>query len=144
MSAAKRFLTDAERDAVIAAIQQAERFTSGEIRVHIGNFCLGSEIRMAQKIFTRLGMHKTRERNGVLIYIAVMNRKLAVIGDAGIHEKLGSTYWETLVSGLITKIKSGKKGEGLAESILDCGRQLSHYFPRQSDDTNELSDTISY
>ena len=144
MSAAKRFLTDEERAAVVAAIRDAEKFTSGEIRVHIGNFCIGSEIRMAQRIFRRLGMFNTRERNGVLIYIAVMNRKLAVIGDAGIHEKLGDAYWKDLVGHIIAKIKAGKKGEGLAEGILECGRQLSHFFPRQADDTNELSDTISY
>lgn len=144
MASAKTFFNDEEKSIIINAIRQAESQTSGEIRVHVENFCFGNEVKRAQKLFDRLGMSATKERNGVLIYIAVGHRKVAIVGDKGIHEKLGAAYWQELVENLIKQFREGKKAEGLAASILECGRQLGRFFPRQADDTNELSDEISY
>lgn len=144
MASAKTFFNEQEKSIVIDAIRQAESHTSGEIRVHIENFCFGNEVKRAQKLFDKLGMSATKERNGVLIYIAVGHRKVAIVGDKGIHEKLGSAYWQELVENLIRQFREGKKAEGLAASIIECGRQLSRFFPRQADDANELSDEISY
>jgi uncharacterized membrane protein len=89
-------------------------------------------------------MHQTNERNGVLIYIATFSRKVAVVGDEGIHQKLGNEFWHKVVSQLIKKFKENKKAEALSECIIECGEQLGEFFPRQSDDKNELTNTISY
>lgn len=144
MSSARNFFTAQEQDLVVKAIAEAELHTSGEIRVHLENFCLGSELTAARKIFTRLGMHKTRERNGILIYIATYSHKIAVIGDEGIHQKVGAAFWEQLVNGVIHKFREHRKAEALAECIIDCGKQLKTFFPRRDDDVNELNNQISY
>lgn len=144
MASAKTFFNDGEKSIIVDAIRQAESQTSGEIRVHVENFCFGNEVKRAQKVFDKLGMSATKERNGVLVYIAVGHRKIAIVGDKGIHEKLGDAYWQELVQSLIAQFRAGKKAEGLAASIMECGRQLSRFFPRLHDDTNELSDEISY
>jgi uncharacterized membrane protein len=141
---AKNFFSEKEKQVVVEAIKMAESKTSGEIRVHIENFCFGNEIKRAQKVFTNLKMHLTKERNGVLIYIAVGHKKIAIIGDEGIHKQLGTEYWEVLVKNLIKQFRNNKKGEGLAESIIECGLQLGKFFPRRDDDINELSNQISY
>jgi len=144
MPSAKTFFTQEEQQLIVDAIQSAEKNTSGEIRVHIENFCFGNEVKRAQKVFARLNMHLTKERNGVLIYIAVKHKKIAIIGDEGIHQKLGDEYWDKLVQNLILSFKVNKKGKGLSESIIECGAQLGKFFPRQANDTNELSNSISY
>jgi uncharacterized membrane protein len=144
MPTARNFFDQHEQQIVIDAIAKAELHTSGEIRLHLENFCFGSEVKTAQKIFARLKMHETKERNGVLIYIATLSRKVAIIGDQGIHEKLGTEYWQAIVEKLITQFKANKKAEALAECIIDCGNQLGKFFPLGSDDKNELSNTISY
>jgi uncharacterized membrane protein len=144
MPSAKTFFNEQEKTLILDAIRQAESQTSGEIRVHIENFCFGNEVKRAQKIFERLKMTNTKERNGVLIYIAVGHKKVAVIGDKGIHEKLGDVYWQTIVGNLTAHFKSGKKAEGLASGIAECGSQLGRFFPRAADDTDELSNEISY
>src|SRR5687768_6139620 len=98
MSTAQNFFNKEEQQMVVDAIAQAEMCTSGEIRVHLENFCLGNELKVAEKLFTRLKMHETAERNGVLIYIATVSHKIAVVCDEGIHKKLGSEFWQTLVN----------------------------------------------
>ena len=141
---ASRFFTEAEQAVIVDAIKTAEKNTSGEIRVHLESICWGDAMKRAQKVFTKLKMHETKEQNGILIYIATENRKMAVIGDAGIHAKLGAEYWDKIVQGLISKFKGGDKGVGLAEAIIDCGNQLKQHFPYASDDKNELNDSISF
>ena len=144
MPTARNFFTEQEQKSLIAAITQAELHTSGEIRLHMENFCFGNEVKTAQKVFAKLGMHTTAERNGVLIYIATLSRKVAIIGDQGIHEKLGSDYWEKLVADLIQQFKAEKKAPALAGAIIECGQQLGKFFPLKDDDKNELSNNISY
>ena len=144
MPSAKNFLTHEEAAAVVKAIAAAELQTSGEIRVHLENFCWGSPIKAAQKLFFKLGMQQTRERNGVLIYMATYSRKIAIVGDEGIHSKLPKGYWDKMVAKMIEGLKSNKPESGLVACIADCGDQLKHFFPRAQDDTNELSNEISF
>ncbi len=141
---AKNFFTKEEQDLIVNSIRTAEKNTSGEIRVHMDSFCLGDGMKRAKKLFGRLGMNQTKEKNGILIYIATRSRKIAVIGDSGIHQKVGKEYWDKIVSGIITQFKNGKKGQGLADGIIDCGLQLKQFFPYASDDKNELNDSISF
>ncbi len=144
MPTARNFFTKDEQQLLINAIGTAELNTSGEIRLHIETFCFGSEIKSAEKIFVKLKMHQTKERNGVLIYIATLSKKIAVVGDEGIHQKLNDEFWQTIVTKLIQQFKQDKKAKGLAECIIECGEQLGKYFPRSLDDKNEMSNAISY
>lgn len=144
MITARDFFDKQEQQLLVDAIASAELKTSGEIRLHVSNFCFGNEVKAAEKVFTRLKMHQTKERNGVLIYIATLSRKVAVVGDEGIHQKLSDEFWQKIVIQLIQKFKQNKKAEALSECIIECGEQLGNFFPRQSDDKNELTNTISY
>ena len=144
VNTASRFFTEDEQKLVVDAIKTAETNTSGEIRVHLESICWGDAIERAKKVFTKLKMHETKEKNGILIYIATENHKMAVIGDAGIHAKLGAEYWDKIVQGLVSKFKEGHHGEGLAAAIVDCGDKLKQHFPYASDDKNELNDSISF
>jgi uncharacterized membrane protein len=144
MTAAKNFFTAEEQKRILAAIEGAEDRTSGEIRLHLENFCSGNEVQVASRIFTSLGMHKTAERNGVLIYIATVSRKIAIVGDKGIHEKLGSVYWEKMVEGVINEFKAQHHADGLIACIKDLGEKLANYFPVKGDDTDELTNEISF
>jgi uncharacterized membrane protein len=141
---AEKFFNKEEQELIVRAIQTAEKNTSGEIRIHLEAICWGEAMERAQKIFKKLNMHATKEQNGILIYIATESHKIAVIGDAGIHRKLGKEYWDKVVQGLVSKFKEGKHAQGLANAIIDCGEQLKHYFPYTSDDKNELNDSISF
>ncbi len=160
MPTARSFFTPSEQKFLIEAIGKAEKHTSGEIRLHLTNFCFGNEVKAAQKVFKKLGMHATQERNGVLIYIATLSRKVAIIGDEGIHEKLGTEYWDKLVEKLIKQFgsstgsassstgsastSSASRAKALAGCIIDCGEQLGKFFPLKEDDKNELSNNISF
>ncbi len=144
VNTAAHFFTEAEQALIVDAIKTAEKNTSGEIRVHLESICWGDPMKRAQKVFTKLKVHETKDKNGILIYIATENHKMAVLGDEGIHKKLGAEYWDKIVQGLISKFIAGNKGAGLAEAIIECGEQLRQYFPYANDDKNELNDSISF
>lgn len=141
---AEKFFSADEQDLIVKAIQTAEKNTSGEIRVHLESICWGDAMERAKKVFSKLQMTNTKEKNGILIYIATESRKMAIVGDAGIHEKLGKTYWDRIVQNMVLKFKEGQKAQGLADAIMDCGTQLKQFFPYSSDDKNELNDSISF
>lgn len=140
----KKLFSDDEKVMLRQAIANAELFTSGEIRVHIDNFCLGNPMRKAIRVFKRLKMHDTAERNAVLIYIAIKNHKLAIIGDKGIDEKVPDGFWDNEKSLMISYFKNGDYVDGLEEGIRLVGEQLKMYFPAKEVDKNELSDEISF
>jgi uncharacterized membrane protein len=144
MKTARHFFTIEEQEMILSAIAAAEARTSGELRLHLENFCPGNEVQVATRIFTSLGMHKTAERNGVLIYIATISRKIAIVGDQGIHEKLGAAYWDRMVAELIKEFKSRHHAEALIACIKDLGEKLSTFFPVKEDDRNELTNEISF
>jgi uncharacterized membrane protein len=139
------FLSDEEKQWVVAAIEEAERNTSGEIRVHIENF-LGSRdvYKEAVRTFNKLGMQKTAERNGVLIFVAVHDHKFAIIGDQGINEKVPGHFWEDTRNLMLEHFKKGEYAKGISEGVLHAGEQLKAHFPFHSEDKNELSDEISF
>ncbi len=144
MSGARNFFNQQEQEMLIKAIEAAEKNTSGEIRIHLANYCFGSEIKAAQKVFKRLKMHETSERNGVLIYIATRSRKIAIVGDEGIHQKLGNEFWQSVINSVIKQFKANSKADALVNCINECGVQLGRFFPLKSDDTNELNNSISF
>lgn len=140
----KAFLSDEEKEQIIAAIGEAEKDTSGEIRLHIEPYCKMDLMDRAADIFGFLNMHKTALRNGVLFYVAYEDHQFAILGDAGINAVVPPHFWEDIRDTVIAKLKEGKAGEGLSKGILMAGEQLKAHFAYQTHDKNELSDEISY
>lgn len=137
------FLSEDDLASIASAVRRAEARTSAELRVHLDHSCETEPLSRAIKVFERLGMHKTAHRNGVLIYVSVSDHKLAVIGDKGIHEKVGDAYWRDLVGAVRERLRQRRSREGLEHAIVEVGRTLGHHFPRRPDDTNELPDEVS-
>ena len=143
MSKTEDFLSKAEEQEIVQAIVEAEKNTSGEIRVHIEEHTEKSPLDRAQEVFFELKMDETQDRNGVLFYICVSDKKFAIIGDKGINEAVESDFWDCTKDIVIANFKEGNFKKGLVEGILRAGERLKKYFPFQSDDTNELSNEIS-
>ena len=143
MSKTEDFLSKAEEQEIVQAIVEAEKNTSGEIRVHIEEHTEKSPLERAQEVFFELKMDETQDRNGVLFYICVSDKKFAIIGDKGINEAVEADFWDCTKDTVIANFKEGNFKKGLVEGILRAGERLKHYFHFQSDDTNELSNEIS-
>lgn len=141
---AKELFTDELQKQIVQAIEQAELNTSGEVRVHVDDNCKGDVLDRAAFVFEKLEMHKTELRNGVLFYLAVQDRKFAILGDAGINKKVPSDFWEEIKSDVINHFKSGDFAGGLSAGIIKSGEQLKAHFPYQEDDVNELDNEISF
>jgi uncharacterized membrane protein len=139
----REFLSKLEHDRIIQAIRKAESKTSGEIRVLIQRGNLNSDPCVAaQKKFRRLGMHKTREHNAVLIFVAPRVHKFAVIGDQAIHEKCGDQFWQRVVEKMRTHFRNEKFSDALIEAVDEIGAVLASDFPKTREDTNELPDDL--
>lgn len=140
----RRLLSVDDERRVVEAIRSAERRTSGEIRVHVQGSCGADPLEAAARVFERLGMARTAARNGVLVFLAVDDRRFAIVGDRGIHENVGSAYWEALRDALADHLRAGRAADGLVATIESLGQALSRRFPRGGDDRNELPDRVSY
>lgn len=138
----KDFLGKIEHDRVVRAIAEAEKKTSGEIRVFVQRGELDDPIVAARQQFEKLGMTATKERNGVLLFLAPRSQKFAVIGDSGIHERCGDAFWEQLVQKMRELFKAENFTDALVHGIHETGNLLAQHFPRRADDRNELTDTI--
>ncbi len=138
------FLNKEEISLVENAIKEAEKNTSGEIRVHIETEIKGDVLDRAAYLFEYLGMHKTSERNGVLFYLATKTRKFAILGDAGINSKVPADFWDQIKQSMGETFSEAKYAEGLSRGILTAGEQLKKHFPYAKNDVNELSDAISF
>jgi len=143
-ASAKSFFSQQQLDDIKHAILDAELDTSGEIRVHLENTCSGDVLDRAAYIFRKLRMDETDLRNGVLIYLAVKNRRFAIIGDTGINAVVDKDYWERLKARMTNYFREGKFAEGLEDAIYDVGQRLKTHFPYKKGDINELSDEISF
>jgi uncharacterized membrane protein len=141
---ASSFFSKEQQEAIVAAIREAENATSGEVRVHIESSCRGDVLDRAAWIFKKLGMQKTKERNGVLFYLAVEDRKFAVIGDGGINAKVPEGFWDDVKELLRKEFVEGRFTEGLSAGIILAGKHLKEHFPHEKDDVNELSNEISF
>lgn len=141
---AKNPFTEAQQKAIQEAIATAELNTSGEIRVHVDSRCKTEPMKQAIAVFEKLGMHRTEQRNGVLFYVAMADKKLAILGDKGINEAVPENFWDDIRNDMVSKFRQSAFTEGLVEGILKAGLQLKSAFPYQSDDSNELSNEISF
>lgn len=130
---------------MVEAIRSAEKQTSGEIRIYMEQHCAFiNPIDRAKEIFGELEMHKTKDRNAVLLYIATKDKQLALLGDAGIYEKMGQIFWDNEVKLMLTEFKQHHFIDGVCHIIGDIGEALKTNFPYASDDKNELDDGIVY
>jgi uncharacterized membrane protein len=141
---ARDFFTKEQRDDIRQAILNAELDTSGEIRVHIETSCKGEVLDRAAFLFDKLEMKETELRNGVLFYLAVNNRKFAVIGDKGINSLVPENFWDDIKVILLNHFREGHFTEGLTDGISKVGEKLKVHFPYKTDDINELPDEISF
>lgn len=140
----ENFFSKEEKKQITDAIAEAEKNTSGEIRLHAEGNCKIDVLDRAAYIFKKLDMHQTEQRNGVLFYLAVHDRKFAILGDAGINRLVPANFWDEIKETLLGYFKEGKFTEGLTKGILMAGEQLKANFPYQKDDVNELSNEISF
>lgn len=143
MSQIEDFLTAGEEAEVIEAIVQAERNTSGEIRIHLEATTKLEPYKRAQEIFHLLKMDNTKEDNGVLIYVAVEDKKFTICGDKGIHKAVPKDFWDSTKDIMQSHFQKGQFKQGLVAGILKAGQELKKHFPWQHEDTNELSNEIS-
>lgn len=141
---AKDFLTAEEIKAVTRAIADAEKGTSGEIRIHLDERCPGSPMERAEEVFSFLKMDRTKLRNGVLIYVACQSKVFAIIGDKGINDVVPGNFWQDISEVMKKEFSSGRYAAGLAEAVRMAGEKLKEFFPYQTDDVNELPDDISF
>ncbi len=141
---AQDLFNEVQQKEIVDSIKAAELNTSGEVQVHIENTCKKEVMDRATEVFASLNMHKTKLRNGVLFYLAVKDKKFAILGDAGINAAVTKDFWESIKESMQTEFRQGKFTEGLCNGILKAGEQLKSHFPYQSDDVNELPDDISF
>ena len=138
-----KFFRQEEEATLVNAIKEAEAKSSGEIRVHLTKCCDGSPEEAGAKLFEKLGMTRTAERNGILIYLALKSRKFAILGDRGIHEKVGADFWYAIRDAMQEEFRRGEFVKGLLHGIQTCGAKLGRYFPHRADDHNELPNDLS-
>jgi uncharacterized membrane protein len=138
----RQFLTQLDRDQIVAAIREAERKTSGEIRVFVSRRHIADAVAEAQRHFIELGMTKTRHRNSVLLFVAPRARRFAVIGDTGVHERCGDAFWTSLAEEMSGHFRRGQFTPGILHAIRRAGALLAEHFPPQPGDTNELPDKV--
>ena len=143
MSEVERFLSKKEEEEIILAIREAERDTSGEIRVHIENGLGMDAMERAKILFHELKMDNTRNSNGVLIYIAVHDHQFAICGDKGICEVVPENFWDTSRDQIQMHFANKAFKEGIIAGVLSVGKELHAHFPWNSEDSNELTNEIS-
>ncbi len=140
----KQFFNQDEEQHIMKAIRHAEKESSGEVRLYVESHCKTATHERAMAMFKKLKMHRTAERNGVLIYIAMMDKQFAIFGDEGIHQKMGFNFWTSEAETLKTYLSKGETVEGICKAIEDIGQVLKEHFPPNGDDKNELSDKPVY
>ncbi|PYM19284.1 MAG: hypothetical protein DMD81_04090 [Candidatus Rokuibacteriota bacterium] len=147
---ARRYFTDDDLAEIAHSVVEAEAITSGQIRVHVEphvprrRFAWpGHPLDRAKQVFVALGMDRTRQRNGVLIYLAIKHRKLAIVGDEGIHAHVRDEYWERVRDLMITTLRDAGLRAGIVAGVREVARVLAEHFPHRPDDTDELPDDVS-
>ncbi len=143
MSKVEAFLSPQEEEEIVDAILKAEKNTSGEIRVHIEASAKLDHFSRAQQVFHFLKMDNTKDENGVLLYVAVEDKKFVIYGDKGIDKAVPKGFWDTTKETISSHFKEGNFKQGIIDGVLKAGKELETHFPWHHNDTNELSDAIS-
>ena len=141
----RRLLRIIDNDRIKAAIKKAERRTSGEICVSVSRLFWGSVEKAADKAFARLGMTQTKERNGVLFFVVPSRRQFVVLGDQGIHAKVGQEFWRQVADRVSERFREGDFTGGLVKGIEEVGEQLGTHFPYDTaSDVDELTNDVDF
>ena len=142
----KKFFSTEENEKIVQSIRDAEKQTSGEVRIFVESKCSFIDpLDRAKEIFTQFKMEKTEHRNGVLFYVALKDRQLAIYGDTGIHQKTGDDYWKAAVDNMLSHFNKENYAEGIASCVSMIGKALQQHFPFNKDvDKNELPDEIIF
>lgn len=142
----KPFFTAAEQKQLVDAIRMAEQQTSGEIRIYVeSKNPMVDVVERAEEVFYKLKMEHTEHRNGVLLYMAIKHKELALFGDEGIYNATGEEYWKQNVASIIAGITEEKMIESVCNAVLQIGKTLKEKFPYEKNtDKNELPDEIVF
>src|SRR6058998_868473 len=144
-----RILSQDDLGAIVDAIARAEALTSAEVRVHLERRVRRAHaggdrtLARARDVFARLEMHETTHRGGVLIYLAVEDRKLAIIGDDAIHARVGDEYWNGVRDGMVVRLREGRARDAIVEAVGEVGRALSRHFPGGAGDRPDPNSDLS-
>ena len=141
----KAFLNTLDHERIVKAIAQAEACSRAEVRVHVSNQAVDDPHKAAAAQFEKLGMTATAERNGVLIYVAPRSQKFAIIGDSGIHQSCGQSFWQEVAAAMEADFRAGRFTDGILKGLARTGEALGTYFPRKEGvcDINELKDEVT-
>jgi uncharacterized membrane protein len=146
---ARSLFSETDFEAIARAVADVESQTSAEIRVHLERRVPrrrgidADALGRARDVFVQLGMHRTALRHGILIYLALDDHQVAIVGDEGIHVRVASGYWEDIRDRMVERLRRGEPGAAVVDAVHQLGPSLSRHFPRGTDDTNELSDNVS-
>lgn len=143
MSRVEKLLSNDDEQEIVQAILEAEKNTSGEIRVHIEAHTRLEHFDRAKEVFHLLKMDNTKNENGVLIYVAVNDRKFVIYGDKGIDKVVSRNFWDTTRDTIQTQFKNENFKQGIIDGVINTGKQLENHFPWNHGDKNELSDEVS-
>lgn len=138
-----KFLTKEDKKALVACISDTEKMTDGEIKIHLEKKCPSNPQKRAFEVFNELELSKTRNRTGVLIYLAVKDQKIAIIGDEGIHNVVPANFWDDILSEIIEKLKKGENLDALKYGVTEIGKKLHLFFPASDNNPNEISNELS-
>ena len=141
----KAFLNALDHERIVKAIAQAEACSRAEVRVHVSNQAVTDAPKAAAEQFEKLGMTATAERNGVLIYVAPRSQKFAIIGDSGIHQSCGQSFWQEVAAAMEADFRAGRFTDGIVRGLARTGEALGTHFPRKEGvcDLNELKDEVT-
>jgi uncharacterized membrane protein len=138
----KSFFDRVDHDRIVSAIAKAEMETSGEIRVHLHHRGVSDPIAAGKKVFEKIGMTKTAEKNGVLIFVAPRSKNFAILGDAGIHERCGDDFWREAAARMAEHFRKSDFSGGIVATIEKLGDALAAHFPAAKEKKNQLTDEI--
>ena len=142
----RHIFSDADFEAIAAAIARAEALTSGQIKVHLERRVhgrTGDALARAKQVFAHLALHRAADRHAVLIYLALEDRKLAIIGDVGIHARVGDEYWSAIRDRMVEGLRANAARDAIVGAVDEVGRVLREHFPRRPEDTNDTGDEVS-
>ena len=138
----KSLLRAEDHERIVEAIADAEKKTSGQIRVHLHHRSVRDPIEAGKKVFEKLGMTATAEKNGVLIFVAPRSKNFAILGDSGIHEKCGEGFWREAAAAMADHFGRGDFAGGIVATVSTIGDALAAHFPRKAAGADELPNEV--